>query len=192
MATPDPLRPSVDDVARLIRARTKDAEGREVGTFNDETRPTADQVEEHITAAVGLIGVRFPVDLDESFLPAVASLTAYRAAMQIEKSYFPEQVRSDRSAYDQLREEYQDDLAALIDAIGGDGDGGGSARRPGAHSEWTPTFLYASQYLDPLDHWPEPENPANWRQPLQPPREPPEPGDLPVGDEPASGTWLKP
>jgi hypothetical protein len=189
--TTDPLRPSVADVALLIRARTKDADGREVGTFTDETRPTAEQVEEHISAAVALLSPRWPIAIDDSYYLAVQRLTAYRAAMQIEKSYFPEQVRSDRSAYDQLREEYQDDLAALMDALGaGAGDGSGSALGGAPSSMWTPTFLYASQYLDPLDHWPEPENPANWRQPLQPPREPPLPEDLPVGDEPASGRVL--
>jgi hypothetical protein len=78
-----------------------------------------------------------------------------------------------------------------MDALGaGAGDGSGSALGGAPSSMWTPTFLYASQYLDPLDHWPEPENPANWRQPLQPPREPPLPEDLPVGDEPASGRVL--
>ena len=191
MAT-DPLRPSVDDVASLLRARTKDAEGREVGTFTEETRPTADQVEVSIGNAVSLLAPRWPLILDESFHPAVKALTAYRAAMQIEKSYFPEQVRSDRSPYDQLREEYQDDLAALMDALGaGDGDGGGSARDKAASSEWTPTFLFASQALG--EHWPEPENPANWRaSPFQPPREPPLPEDLPVGDAPASGVEVPP
>jgi hypothetical protein len=175
-------------VALLIRARTKDAEGREVGTFTDETRPTDVQVEEHISAAVALLAPRWSFAIDDSFYPAVQRLTAYRAAMQIEKSYFPEQVRSDRSAYDQLREEYQDDLAALMDALGaGATDGGASALGSAPASMWTPTFLFASQGVDPLDHWPEPENPANWRQPFQPPREPPLPEDVPVGDEPASG-----
>jgi hypothetical protein len=189
MSVPDPLRPTVDDVASLIRARTKNDQGREVGTFDDSTRPTAAQVETHITNAVSLLASRWPVVLDESFAPAVRALTAYRAAMQIEKSYFPEQVRSDRSAYDQLREEYQDDLAALMDALGAGGEDGGSARGSRAHSELTPTFLsVVSGYWD--DYWPEPENPANWAQPLQPPREPPLPEDLPVGDEPASGSEL--
>jgi hypothetical protein len=114
--------------------------------------------------------------------------------MRIEKSYFPEQVRSDRSAYEQLRQEYVDDLQALTDALAGAGDpddpGYGSAGHR-AHSEWTPTFLYASQYGMPVwDWWPEPENPENWRaSPFQPPREPPHPEDLPVGVEPASGLW---
>lgn len=110
--------------------------------------------------------------------------------MMVEKGFFPEQIRTDRSSYEYLREEFQDDLAALLDALGvGDGDGG-SALGGAPGSIWTPTFLRASQGLL-LDHWPEPENPANWAaSPFQPPREPPLPEDVPVGDEPASGTWL--
>lgn len=191
MATPDLTRPSVDDVASLIRARTKDSEGREVGTFNSETRPTDVQVERHIDNAVSLIATRLPRDLPEVYVGTVKALTAYRAAMQIEKSYFPEQVRSDRSAYDQLREEYNDDLSALLDALdSGSTDPAGAAGHR-AHSEWTPTFLYVDSGGSLVDdHWPEPENPENWRDPFQPPREPPEPEDLPVGDKPASGaTW---
>jgi hypothetical protein len=84
--TTDPLRPSVADVALLIRARTKDADGREVGTFTDETRPTDEQVEEHISAAVALLSPRWPIAIDDSYYLAVQRLTAYRAAMQIEKS----------------------------------------------------------------------------------------------------------
>jgi hypothetical protein len=193
------LRPSVDDVAGLLRARTKDTEGREVGTFNDETRPTAEQVETHIDAAMGLVGVRFPTlpDVPE-YQQAFSSLVAYRAAMRIEKSYFPEQVRSDRSPYEELRQEYVDDLQALIDAIAEIPDAVGTPGRR-AHSEWTPSFLRifgtggwvpGPPYPPWYDHWPEPENPANWRDPFQPPRQPPEPGDLPVGDEPASGRTM--
>lgn len=197
---PDPaaIRPSVDDVAGLLRARTKDDTGREVGTFTDATRPTAEEVEAHIDAAVSLMATHIPTQLflPETYWPAVRSLTAYRAALRIEKSYFPEQVRSDRSAYEQLRQEYVDDLQSLIDALAGaidPDDPGYGAKGHRAHSEFTPTFLFATQFGMPPawdDHWPEPENPANWRVWNQPPREPPQPEDLPVGDEPASGvTW---
>jgi hypothetical protein len=189
--TTDPLRPSVADVALLIRARTKDADGREVGTFTDETRPTDEQVEEHISAAVALLSPRWPIAIDDSYYLAVQRLTAYRAAMQIEKSVFPgaSPQRSQR-----LRSTPRGIPRRPSGAHGRArrrrGDGSGSALGGAPSSMWTPTFLYASQYLDPLDHWPEPENPANWRQPLQPPREPPLPEDLPVGDEPASGRVL--
>jgi len=120
-------RPTVDDVALLIRARTKDSMGNEVGTFDDETRPTADQVEEQIDAAVALVGMRLPApeNLPDNLMPAVASVVAYRAALRVEKSYFPEQVRSDRSAYDQLLAEYTTDLEALVEAAYGGTDAGG-------------------------------------------------------------------
>ena len=118
-STIDPARPSVEDVALLLRARTKDSNGNEVGTFDDDTRPTAEQVEEQIDAAVALVGMRLPPtdQLPVALQPAIAALVAYRAALRIEKSYFPEQVRSDRSAYDQLKEEYTDDLTALQEVL---------------------------------------------------------------------------
>jgi hypothetical protein len=201
MSTPAPdvpvvgLRPSVDDVAALLRARTQDTEGREVGTFNDDTRPTASEVDLHIDTALALVATRLPVEVPDRFGTAVSSLVAYRAALRIEKSYFPEQVRSDRSAYDQLLQEYTDDLQALLDGLADYGtDGGAGSAGHRAHSEWTPSFLSVYGYGYPLypgwqpDYWPEPENPANWRaSPFQPPREPPLPVDLPVGDRPTKG-----
>lgn len=126
MSTPTtPGRPTVDDVALLLRARTKDSQGNEVGTFDDDTRPTGDQVDAHIDVAMGLVGVRFPAmdKLTTEQVTAFAGLVAYRAALRVEKSYFPEQVRSDRSAYTQLREEYLDDLAALETSVAGGGAG---------------------------------------------------------------------
>jgi hypothetical protein len=128
MSVPAPVagRPTVEQVALLLRARTKDSNGTEVGTFDDDTRPTGDQVEEQIDAAMALVGIRFaPVgDMPTEAQTAFATLVAYRAALRVEKSYFPEQVRSDRSAYAQLREEYLDDLQAFTDAMtGGGGEG---------------------------------------------------------------------
>jgi hypothetical protein len=124
---PDPGRPTVDQVALLLRARTKDSAGNEVGTFDDDTRPTGDQVDEQIDAAMGLVGVRFPATdkLSAEQVTAFQALVAYRAALRVEKSYFPEQVRTDRSAYTQLREEYLDDLAALTTSVSGGAGGSG-------------------------------------------------------------------
>jgi hypothetical protein len=183
-------RPSVADVAALLRARTKDAEGREVGTFNEDTRPTDVDVELHISAAVALVGIQIPIGYPDNFTEAVRSLVAYRAALRVEKSYFPEQVRSDRSAYEQLRQEYVDDLQALTDALAASDASGYGSSGSRAHSEATPTYLsQAGPWLD--DYWPEPENPENWQDPLQPPRDPPLPQDVPVGDRPASGQSLR-
>ena len=46
------------DVAALLRARTKDINGDEVGTFNDDTRPMSAQVLRLIDEAVGDIQAR--------------------------------------------------------------------------------------------------------------------------------------
>jgi hypothetical protein len=196
--TSSPLRPYVEDVARLLRARTKDDQGQEVGTFTASTRPTADQVEAHIDAAVGLLATRIPPadKIPEALWPAARNLAAYRAALQIEKSYFPEQVRADRSAYQHLREEYNDDLAALLQAIAETGAGAAGHR---AGSELTPTWLHEYSFgaaglgwtpsmltwVEPygdvgVDYWPQPETPENWRNRAQPPREG-VPDDVPVG-----------
>ena len=185
---PQDCLPSIDDVAALLRARTKDTNGNELGTFTDQTRPNAEQAQLQIDAAQALVLTRLPADIPARYGDAVAALVAYRAALRIEKSYFPEQIASARSAYEQLYQEYTDDLQALLDALADAGDGGYGTAGHRAHSEWTPTFL---RVAGGFGCWPEPENPANWRYPLQPPRCPPLPGDLPVGDQPASGHILR-
>jgi len=197
---PEQLKPYVEDVARLIRARTKDSQGREVGTFTPDTRPTADQVEAHIQSALALVSTRLPKVVPAKLIPAVQSLVAYRAALQIEKSYFPEQVRADRSAYTQLRDEYNEDLAALLTALAETPGYGAPGKRAG--SEFTPTYLHEYAFATAAgwppymftwvevygdigsDYWPEPENPMNWQTSGQPPRQG-VPADLPVGQEPA-------
>jgi hypothetical protein len=190
--------PSTTDVARLLRARTKDANGVELGDWSDDTRPTTEEVADLIDQAAGPVLARIGFlqapdedpDAYASVIPAALHLVALGAAMLIEKSYFPEQVASDRSAYSSYQAEYADCLDALTGE--GDGDGGGALPSGGGeHATWglpSATVLYAYGYCD--EHWPEPENPANWRDPHQPPRQPPAPTDLPVGDEPASGRRL--
>jgi hypothetical protein len=124
MSTVDvPGRPTVDEVAEILRARTKDSMDREVGTFDEDTRPTADEVEKHIDAAYAVLSVRIPppATLSAPLQSAMAVLVAYRAAMRIEKSYFPEQVRTDRSPYEQLRQEYLDDLEPWVEAANEEG-----------------------------------------------------------------------
>ena len=94
---PMDITPSVADVGALLRARTKDINGDEVGTFNDDTRPTSAQVITLIDEAVGDITTRMgpspPLELAGAGKSAAAMLTA----CLIELSYYPEQVCSDRS-----------------------------------------------------------------------------------------------
>jgi hypothetical protein len=163
MSTPPPAagRPTVDDVALLLRARTKDSNGNEVGTFDDDTRPTGDQVDSHIDVAMALVGIRFgPVeDMPAEAQAAFAGLVAYRAALRVEKSYFPDQVLTGRSAYAELREEYLDDLTAFTEAMAGGGAQGAypvydyAVLPVGSWTSMPGSFIFAT---DPELLWPAP------------------------------------
>jgi hypothetical protein len=92
------------DVATLMRARTKDSSGRELGEWTDETRPTLTQVQATLDMARKVVAahVGYPVD---ACLPVFETAVAFEAVCMIEKSYFNEQVTSGRSAYEQWRAE---------------------------------------------------------------------------------------
>ena len=191
----DPLpdvayRPTPTDVARLLRARTQDSHGVEQGDWGDDTRPSAADVDALIDQAMGpVLAFVGPLDdeLQAPLRPAAFHLVVLGTACLVEKSYFPEQVQSNRSAYPEYKTEYDNLLGRLV---GGGDSGGDGGVMPGAGGGYgtlrTPSAYVVDAYGWWWDHWPEPENPANWAQPFQPPREPPEPEDLPVGDEPAS------
>lgn len=121
--------PTVEEVAALLRARTKDNLGQEVGTFNESTRPTGAEVESMIANAVtdlaSALGADLPDAADED---QAGDVDAYRnyakrlailsTAMDIELSYFPEQVESGRSAYEAYERRYNTGLERLTEAVG--------------------------------------------------------------------------
>lgn len=109
--------PGGDDVAALIRARTKSPDGRELGAFTADTRPTAGQVDELIAMAAHAVHARTGWDVPAERHEEARRMTALRAALSIELSYFPEQVTAGRSAYEPLKELYDEGMAALIDAL---------------------------------------------------------------------------
>jgi len=96
-----PWVPSLSQVGALVRTRTKDSSGNELGTFNDDTRPTDDDVQELIQQAVDTFVLRGGTEIPPELYPEVQRLIATRAAMLVEISYFPEQVNTGRSPYNQ-------------------------------------------------------------------------------------------
>lgn len=119
---------TVEQVGSLLRARTLDGNGVERGTFLpktgqeadlNNTRPTAEQVEHIIARAtnrvVARIGTREPctADLAES----AAGVVALQAALMVELTYFPEQVQSNRSPYEQMKDMFTEELRDLAEAI---------------------------------------------------------------------------
>ena len=116
---PIDISPSVADVAALLRARTRDVNGVEVGTFNDDTRPTSSQavtvIEEAVADIQAGMGLSRPLELAGAGRSAAAMLTA----CTIELSYFPEQVQSNRSAFQEYWELLQSKITALQEAARG-------------------------------------------------------------------------
>jgi len=111
--------PSVQDVANLLRARTINKNGGEVGTFNAATRPSDEEVQGLIESSYGDVvdAIGQITDVPSNLVNAASSIVAIGAAMLVEMSYYPEQVGTGRSPYAQLASQYKDKLCRLQDAI---------------------------------------------------------------------------
>lgn len=107
----------VVSVGSLLRARTRDPDGNEVGTFNAQTRPTDTQVGDLLAVAVGDLASDTGLEIPEAFWVQAGNVATYKAAMLVELSYFPEQVAAGRSPYEQIRELYLEALASLKTAL---------------------------------------------------------------------------
>lgn len=106
--------PSVADVGALIVARTKEEMTR-VGTFTANTQPTAAQVSALIDRAYDRVAMAAgPVP--ENFYSQAEGLVALYAAMLVERSYFPEDIEGNNSLYQELKEDYEAGLEAIIAA----------------------------------------------------------------------------
>jgi hypothetical protein len=94
-----------------------------------------------------------------------AAAINYRAACLIELSYFPEQARSDRSPYDELKALLDEARTSLLSCIAGAG-GGGSPSGEGYsyHSLPIVPASLASWYDRNGWGWRHPEFPSTWQQ----------------------------
>ena len=102
-----------------MRARTRDSEGVEQGTFTADTRPTATHAEAIITMAVAEVRlVVGPIPEDSRCAEGAYVVGALKAACMIEKSLWPEQVNVPRSPYEQYQAEYDQAMTALAACLG--------------------------------------------------------------------------
>jgi hypothetical protein len=123
-SSPDPLevewRPAVQEVASWIRTRTMNNNQQYEGTFTEETQPTDEQAETiislataHVASRVGEVG-----ELCSDYLTSQArNLSSLYAALVIELSYFPEQVGTNRSPYDNLKELFDSGIKELREGV---------------------------------------------------------------------------
>jgi hypothetical protein len=152
-----------EDVAALLRARTKDDTGRELGEWTTATRPTLADVEHLIELAAGQ-----DTDVDGPSVacsPLCRNVIALHVACLIELSYFPEQVRSDRSPYSDLRDLLADARTAFDSCrASGSPDDPGSGAGYGFHSLNIDPETTALYYGSEPWGWRYPEQPATWQR----------------------------
>lgn len=96
--------PTIAEVGALLRTRTKDTAGNEIGTFTANTRPTALQVDVLSRQAANKLSTIIGDAIPEDLLEDASELAAIRTAMLVELSYFPEQVAAKRSPYAEYKE----------------------------------------------------------------------------------------
>jgi phage gpG-like protein len=120
--------PSVDDVGAVLRARTKDENGNELGTFTDATRPTAVQVNPLIDTATADILAEVGT-VPDKVQDNARRVAAIGAALLVELTFFPEQIGTGRSPYTQLKEWYDDKLKRLVAQVTELQDGGARLSR---------------------------------------------------------------
>jgi hypothetical protein len=147
-------RPSVTEVAALLRARTKVKGGAELGTFNTLTRPTGAEVEALIDEAsdevfgkVQAIDPTLPVGSaynapGSDYERRVRRAVALYAAILIETSYWPEQVKSNQSPAGTWQALYDSRIRALISEgetgrAEGMGEGAGGQGDAPADAAWS-------------------------------------------------------
>lgn len=123
--------PSVEEVAGLLRARTKVRSGAELGTFTEpddplgETRPTKKQVEGYIQDAQETVGnAAYPCEDHDKIISTAKGLAKLYAAMEVELSFFPEQAAQGTSPYDKYKELYDERLPKYEEAVSENCPGG--------------------------------------------------------------------
>lgn len=129
--------PTVDDVAALIRARTKIPGGGEAGTFTEQTRPTKAEVERIIAQAVDHVAAAIGGEpCNDQLIQSSTAAAGMLAAVIIETSYWPEQAEARGSAASRLESLFNARMKSLTAAVaeecGGQGTGGSEDGNSGA------------------------------------------------------------
>lgn len=120
----DSYRPTIAQVGSILRARTKDKFGTELGTFNEDTRPTGQQVEDLIDLALGDTAAALGQSVPSVLWQPATMLVAINTANLIQASYWPEQVESDNAVFEFWTDWYTNGLKRLAMAVSDELDGG--------------------------------------------------------------------
>lgn len=119
----DSYRPTIAQVGSILRARTKDKYGSELGTFDDTTRPTGDQVSDLIDLAIGDTAAAIGQNVPSVLWEPATMLVAMNAANLIQASYWPEQVEDNSTIFDFWTAWYDNALKRLALAVIAENEG---------------------------------------------------------------------
>jgi hypothetical protein len=133
LRTLSPYAPTVGDVATILRARAIENGGSPVDTFTDQTNPTAQQVQQTIIMFAPLVLARLGrldnlgCSNSEDLRAAATAVTAQRVALEVEASYWPEEV-AESASFEIRRTMLDADILALVESLAvcrSSGDEGG-------------------------------------------------------------------
>lgn len=114
--------PAPDDVAALMLARARDADGNIV-PFGPDTSPTGDEVSALVAQAAGVVALQVGATVPEAQAEAAKLATAAYAAMLVEASLQQRSDSESASPHDHYRRVYEDALRAVQGAQAGDTGG---------------------------------------------------------------------
>jgi len=136
------LTPEPKDVAGYLRQRLQDELGRRLSEFTADTEPSLKEVEELIPKGVSRVASKIGDEICEGGDPEkqdalygdARDLAALATAIIAERSFWPQQIGTDKSPHDAMVAEFKEDSKTLIEAVaehcgggGGESVGGSSA-----------------------------------------------------------------
>lgn len=126
MIDPATIVATVDEIASYIRVRTRDVNGDEVGTFNTDTRPTADEATVKAQQASRYVSLKLGAPLSAwvtANLATITDLSAIYAAWMIETSFYDDGTTEEESLAESLEQQWTDTLSALVASIDNEAPG---------------------------------------------------------------------
>jgi hypothetical protein len=109
--------PTVQDIAQMLRARTRNQAGDLVRDFTDDTLPTAEDVTGLINSAIDDVSGAIGADIPDEFFDTAKVLVVYLASANVELSYWPDQASATNSMYDKLMARYNAKLEQLLEEL---------------------------------------------------------------------------
>ena len=110
--------PTLAEIGKRIKARTLATDtGKRIGTFTDETNPTAEDVQTYIEDGLSEVAARIGTDIDNEYWPPAKFAVIMHVCMTIELSMYPESTNDEGSAYKSFEKRFNAAIEAINEAM---------------------------------------------------------------------------